>query len=164
MSETVILNSSQISRKLDRISYEIIEDNFDQTEIILVGLEIKGKIIADRICKKINDSSNIRASVISINLHSNDYEHTLNKLENKSVVLIDDILNTGKNMFKALYNLFPVNVHKIRTAVLINRSHKLFPINVDFFGLELSTIKEEYIHVKLNELDNTDLAVLKWLN
>lgn len=164
MSETVILNSSQINRKLDRISYEIIEDNFDQTEIILGGLQTKGKVIADRICKKINNSSNIQASVISINLSGSDFKQAFNHLENKSVVLIDDLLNTGKSMLKALYNLFPINVYKIRTAVLINRSHKLFPINVDFFGLELSTVKEEYIDVKLKELDNIDLAVLKWLN
>ena len=156
MKENKILNKEQIEAKIKRISYEIYEENFDDKSIIICGIEKNGSTIAKRIIKELKSICNINIEFISIEL---DKQKPLNsiktkyskiKIKDKSIILIDDVSNTGKTLTYVIKELIKFEPKKINTAVLVNRDHTLFPIKINFIGLSLSTSIKSHIEVKLN--------------
>ena len=157
MKENKILNKEQIEDKIKRISYEIYEENFDDKSIIICGIEKNGSIIAKRIIKELKSICNINIDFITIEL---DKQKPLNsiktkslkiKIKDKSIILIDDVSNTGKTLAYVIKELIKFEPKKINTAVLVNRDHTLFPIKINFIGLSLSTSIKSHIEVKLND-------------
>ena len=161
MKEKKILDKEQIQEKIKRISYEIYEENFDDKSILICGIEKNGSIIAKKIIKELESICDIKIEFISIDLNkkkplnSVKIKSSKNNIINKSIVLIDDVSNTGKTLIYVIKELIKFEPKKINTAVLVNRDHTLFPIKINFIGLSLSTSIKSHIEVKL---DNKDMG------
>ena len=159
MKEKKILDKEQIQEKIKRISYEVYEENFDDKSILICGIEKNGSIIAKRVIKELESICDIKIEFISINLNKKKPLNTVeiksskNNIKNKSIVLIDDVSNTGKTLIYVIKELIKFEPKKINTAVLVNRDHTLFPIKINFIGLSLSTSIKNHIEVKLGNKD-----------
>tara|TARA_Y100001954_G_scaffold110972_1_gene120286 strand:- start:212 stop:691 length:480 start_codon:yes stop_codon:yes gene_type:complete len=152
MDRKVILTKKQIENSIKRLSFEIIERNIKINDICLIGLEKNGYLIAKRIEKIISENTSKKISTLK--LSSNDGNFKLSKeieKKQKVVILIDDVLKSGKTIIYAIKYLLDFKIKKLRTLVLIDRNHNDFPVGLDFTGLKLSTTLEEHINVKLGE-------------
>lgn len=166
MKRELILNKNQIQQIINRIAYQILEDNFEENEVIVAGVWARGYRFALRLQTVLQQICAIKITVASILLDKESVNYDSNidiklvNLEKKAVILVDDVLSSGRNL--ALGSAFFLNtpIKKLRTAVLINRSHKLFPIATDFVGLELSTVLKEHVEVILNENNEEDAVYL----
>ena len=159
MKEKKILDKEQIQEKIKRISYEIYEENFEDKSILICGIEKNGSIIAKKIIKELESICDIKIEFMSINLNKKKPLNTVeiksskNNIKNKSIVLIDDVSNTGKTLIYVIKELIKFEPKKINTAVLVNRDHTLFPIKINFVGLSLSTSIKSHIEVNLGNKD-----------
>ena len=159
MKEKKILDKEQIQEKIKRISYEVYEENFDDKSILICGIEKNGSIIAKRIIKELESICDIEIEFMSINLNKRKPLNTVeiksskNNIKNKSIILIDDVSNTGKTLIYVIKELIKFEPKKINTAVLVNRDHTLFPIKINFIGLSLSTSIKSHIEVNLGNKD-----------
>jgi len=158
VEKTQILDNDELNQRIKRISYEIYENNLDEKELILAGISENGFALAKIFKKQLTLISplNIVVLKISINKAEPFSEETklasnANDLTNKSIILIDDVLNTGKTAAFALKALLDTNVKKIEFAVIINRSHKSFPVYPKYIGYELATTINENVDVQLNK-------------
>jgi pyrimidine operon attenuation protein/uracil phosphoribosyltransferase len=165
---TLILNKEQILQKSKRIAYQILEDNFDESHIVLVGIADRGYVFAQRLQKILQGfapDKEIELIKVTINKEKRSLEAStdlpVETANNKAVVVVDDVLNSGRTLAYALGAFINVPLKKMRTAVLIDRSHHQFPVNSDFYGQKLSTILKENVEVYLEEVDNQEDAA--WL-
>ena len=153
MQKKKILENTQILNKIKRISLQIIESNLDCSKIIICGIEKNGALLAEIICKELNLIS--KKNIIFCSMKMNKLNPTeniqlsidINECKDQSVVIVDDVLNSGKTLAYALKHFLDIQVESIKTAVLVNRSHKKFPINADFKGINLSTSLQNHVDV-----------------
>lgn len=154
--QIIILNSVQIDQKIRRIAYEIYENNYGIKELILAGICEQGEELANLLASIIEEISPIKTKVLKINLDKeNPSKHIPENnlptnLSNKVVVIVDDVLNTGKTLAYSLIPFLDQKIKKIEVAVLVNRSHTAFPISPKYTGYELSTTLSEHIIVKIS--------------
>ena len=154
MSE-IILTPEQIENKLERIAYQILEANGDNQTIIIAGVVSNGFAVAKRIIHhlKANSSKEILSCEIIINKKNprNPIQTTLtsNDYKDKSVVLVDDVLHTGTTLIYAVKHFLSVPLKQCKTAVLLDRNHKKFPIKADYKGVSLSTSINENVAVQV---------------
>lgn len=167
--KTLILNKEQILQKSKRIAYQILEDNFEESSIVLVGIADRGYIFAQRLQKILKDiapDKEIELIKVTIQKNKRSLEATtdipVESAANKAIVIIDDVLNSGRTLAYGLGAFINVPLKKMRTAVLVDRSHHQFPIFSDFYGLKLSTILKEHVEVCLEEFDKQEDSV--WLS
>ena len=159
-NKSLILNNDDIQKKIARISYQIIENYYDEKEVVLVGLSKRGFLFAEFIFKKLKEiNSKINFKLLELNINKNNpnqsnisVKPTID-LKNKKVILIDDVLNSGRTLMHAAAYLLNQNISKMNTIVLVDRRHRLFPIKADWVGLTLSTTLQEHIRVNF-EKDN----------
>ncbi len=160
----LILNSQQIQQKIDRIAYQILEDNFDEKEIIIAGMLPRGGFLAARLKKVLDHIAPFKSTLITIDLDR--FSTSLNaKIDadiqvcnDKVVIVVDDVLNSGKSLAYGFGVFLEIPLKKLRTVVLVDRNHKNFPVTTDYSGIALSTIIKEHIEVVLSE-DGDDDAV-----
>ena len=157
-SKTLILNAVQIQQKIDRIAYQIYENNFTEKEIIIAGIASRGYILAQRLSEKLQEISKIKITLASLTLDKEHPMETEVKLsldktlfEGKVVILVDDVLNSGKALIYGVAPFLKVRVKRITTVVLVDRNHNRFPIKADFVGLSLNTTLQEHISVELTK-------------
>ncbi|WP_274476347.1 phosphoribosyltransferase family protein [Mangrovimonas aestuarii] len=150
---SIILNHQDIQNKIRRIAYQIYEANVDESEVILAGIDSNGYELAKKLkrvlsqistispvlCKVIIDKKNPR-SPITTSISENEYS-------GKSVVLVDDVLNSGTTLIYGVKHFLDVPMKKFKTAVLVNRNHKKYPVKADFKGISLSTSLNEHVNV-----------------
>ncbi len=151
-----ILSKEKIDQIIRRIAYQIYENNMDE-EIVLVGIDGGGKKFATLLAESLKKISRKTSKCFTISINK---ENPLDKdikfngsdddLVDKSVVLCDDVLNSGKTLAYSLSTLLSVKVKKLTTAVLVLRSHGRFPIYANYKGYELSTTINEHVRVDLN--------------
>ncbi len=162
--KTEILNQQQIEQKIERIAYEIFEHSFSENKIYLGGIKGNGYTFAERLQTKlieISDSKSIENVVLfqvsldktnpsqdAISLSINEDE-----LKNSTVILVDDVINSGSTLLYATSKLLSQKVKTIKTAVLVNRTHRRFPILADFVGLNITTTLMDNISVAFGEPD-----------
>lgn len=158
-----ILNNAQVEQKIKRIAYEIYENNFKEKEVILAGIHDQGYAFADLLKTTLEDIASLKVNLIGVHLDKEaptQSEISLTcdekELKNKSIVLIDDVSNTGRTLAYSLKPFLSIKVKKIETAVLVNRSHTQFPISIQYTGYELSTSIMEHVEVQLK---NTEKVV-----
>jgi len=158
MQKTLILEPEQIKQKISRMAYEIAEENYDEKVIYLIGIKDQGYYIAESIAKVLKKISTIKPSLAALELDKKNPHLTnhrlgvdINELNNKVVILIDDVANTGKTLTYAIKPLLNILPKKISIAVLVDRKHKTFPISADHVGLSLSTTMQEHITVELSK-------------
>lgn len=161
--KTLILDKEQIRQKSIRIAYQILEDNFDEDTVVLVGIADRGYVFAQRLQKFLqNIAPDKEFLLIKINIEKEkrQLEATTDRpisiAENRAIVLIDDVLSSGRTLTYALGVFLNIPLKKMRIAVLIDRSHHLFPVVSDYYGLKLSTILKEHVEVILKEYDNEE--------
>lgn len=150
-----ILNDNQISQKILRLSWQVYEDNFSEKEITLVGIGDQGLLIAEQVKIHLNTISKLKTSVLKINVDRDkpfnkvNPELPKNEYSNKVIILIDDVLHSGKTLTYAFKNFLDTSIKKMAVLVLIDRNHNSFPVKANYVGLSLSTTLKEYIEVVL---------------
>ena len=153
MPKNYILDKETALKKLRRMAYEIIENNIGENEIILAGIRDSGSIIAKNIQQILNEISQFKTEIITISLDKKQpREVSLSKKINfndKVILLIDDVSNSGKTMLYALKPFLDFHPKKIQTLILVERTHKAFPIKPDYVGLSLATTIQEHIYVEV---------------
>jgi len=166
VNKLLILNKTQIKQKIDRMAYQVLEDNLNEKEIVLAGIIDQGYRIAKRLKKVIESISEIKVTLMKIEIDK-DSSHLeassdidINSVKNKVVILVDDVLNSGRTLAYGLGVFIDIPLKKLRTLVLIDRSHRNFPISSDFTGLEMSTLIKEHIEVVLDEKSKDDAVYL----
>ena len=169
-----LMDDKAIGRAITRISHEIIERNKGIEDIVLVGVKTRGVPIANRICKKIEqiEGTKISTGQIDITLYRDDLSQVdkdpvLNgsnidfDINNKIVVLVDDVLYTGRTVRSALDAIMDIGRPKsIQLAVLVDRGHRELPIRADYVGKNVPTSKTEIIAVNLSEIDSEDSVTI----
>lgn len=170
-----ILDDKAMDRSLTRLAHEIIERNKGIKDIIIVGILTRGKPLAKRISKKISEIENTEVPVenIDITMYRDDLskvgkEPIVNevnkfKVNDKKIVLVDDVIYTGRTVRAAMDALMDRGRPKtIQLAVLVDRGHRELPISPDFVGKNVPTSKNEVIKVRLKEVDDLDeVAIYK---
>jgi pyrimidine operon attenuation protein/uracil phosphoribosyltransferase len=162
----LILNQQQIQQKIDRIAYQILEDNYDEDEIIIAGILPRGNHIAARLKKILDEIAPFKSRIISIEVDKQssslkaNIDFEVNECIDKAVILVDDVLNTGKTLAYGFGVFIDVRLKKLRTAVLVDRNHKNFPMTTDYAGIALSTVLKDRVDVYLTENGLEDAVYL----
>ena len=152
-----IMDQKHIQKTIKRISYQIYETNSEENELVLAGIKENGLELATRIQKELKKISDLDVVLIEIKMDKKNprdkisVSQSISFCENKSVVVVDDVLNTGRTLIYAVKKFLSIKLKKIQTAVLVNRNHKNFPIKGDFKGISLSTSIKEHINVRFGK-------------
>ncbi len=171
----MIFGEAEIDKAIDKIYHEIMERHPDLSQLGLVGIRTGGKYIADRIRKRIQDDKEMEApiGIVDITFYRDDWTRMSQYPEVKStnipfpldetqVVLVDDVLFTGRTIRGAMDALMDFGRPKrIELAVLIDRGHREFPIKADYVGINLSTSPHESVNVYLKEIAQLDWVALE---
>jgi len=157
MDKNKILDYHLVKKKIRRISLQIIESNSIEDEIIIAGIENNGYIIAKKICNEIKKISDKKIQLCSIKIDKKNPRKEITvslveeQYENKSVVIVDDVLNSGSTLMYAVKYFLDTKLKKLKTAVLVDRNHKKYPIKADYKGLSLSTSIQNHVEVSIND-------------
>jgi pyrimidine operon attenuation protein/uracil phosphoribosyltransferase len=152
MSKVKILDTTQIQQKLNRLAFEVYENNFSEKELLVVGIDGNGYKIATHLSEKLKKISPLKITLGKIKLNKDkpwegepivDFDEKA--FVNKTVILVDDVLNSGKTLMYAVRLFLEKPVKKINTVILVDRSHTRFPVKADYVGLTLSTTLQEHI-------------------
>lgn len=156
----LILNNKQINQKIRRISYQIFEANSNEQEVIIAGIIGNGFVLAEKIVAVLETISNLKVTLCKVNIDKSnplgDITTTINEADyqDKSVVLVDDVLNSGTTLIYGVKHFLNVPLKQFKTAVLVNRNHKKYPVKADFKGTSLSTSLKEHIQVEFSDNDS----------
>jgi pyrimidine operon attenuation protein/uracil phosphoribosyltransferase len=161
-SQLLILDKKQIQQKINRMAYQILEDNLNEKEIVLAGIWDRGYKLALRLKGVLEDIAGLKIIMLRIDLEKDNSrlvattDQDVTKVKNKVIILVDDVLNSGKTLAYG-FGVFLNTPHKkIRTLVLVDRSHKIFPIATDFVGLQMATVLKEHVDVVLDVAGQED--------
>ena len=153
MNQNIILNHLEIEHKIKRIAYQIYETFVEEDEIILAGIASNGYTFAKKISQVLNEISDLKITLCEVKIDKqnpfNGITTSISKetYTNKSIVLVDDVLHSGTTLIYGVKHFLEMPVKKIKTAVLVDRNHKKFPVKVDFKGISLSTSSKEHVQV-----------------
>jgi pyrimidine operon attenuation protein/uracil phosphoribosyltransferase len=153
--ENRILTHQQIQHKIRRIAYQIYEANVEEKQLIIAGIDGGGLQFAKKLqrvlkeitqadiilCKVMMNKKDPLKSGVSTSLPEEEYK-------NRSVVLVDDVLNSGTTLIYGVHHFLRTPLKQLKTAVLVNRNHKKYPVKADYKGISLSTSLQEHIHVE----------------
>lgn len=155
MSE--VLNHKQVGQKITRMAFEIYERNLNSAGVVFAGITGMGMTLANLLATELKKISPMRVEVVEVILDKkavskSEVELSQNlELSKKTIILVDDVLNTGKTLVYAMKPFLGQEIHKMEIAVLVNRSHGLFPVRPDYTGYELATTLSEHIRVDFSE-------------
>ena len=164
IENNLILDNVKIKQKIKRIAYQIYESNSNEDEVIIAGIVGNGYILAEKIVNELKAISSINAIICKVNINKKkplDIVTTsldIKDYKNKSLVLVDDVLNSGTTLIYGVKHFLDVPLKQFKTAVLVNRNHKKYPVKADFKGVSLSTSIKEHVQVDFSE--NNDKAYL----
>ena len=151
-TRTCILNKQAINQKMKRMALEIAEQNIDEKELVIAGINGNGEIVARVLTEELKKVQLFKTEIVTIRLNKKDLLNvTLNNdidINNKVVIIVDDVANTGRITLYACKPFLNARPKKIQTLALVERSHKLFPIQIDYKGLSVSTTLQEHIDVE----------------
>jgi pyrimidine operon attenuation protein/uracil phosphoribosyltransferase len=158
MSKVKILSTQQIQQKLNRLAFEVYENNFSEKELLIVGIDGNGYKIAQNLVNLLGSISPLKLKLGKITINKDEpwngepvTDFDEKDYVKKCVVLVDDVLNSGKTMMYAVKLFLDKPVKKINTLVLVDRSHSRFPVKADFVGLSLSTSLQEHIEADFSK-------------
>ena len=149
----IILNSEQIENKIRRIAYQIYESNVDEKVLILAGISKSGYLFAQKLKKVLDQISDLEVVLCEVMVDKKNplkpVKTSLSSSEytNRSIILADDVLNSGATLIYGVKHFLEVPVKRFKTAVLVDRSHKKYPVKADFKGISLSTSLHEMVQV-----------------
>jgi|SRR6187401_2002631 len=152
-----ILDQGQIRQKIKRLAIEILENNFEEKTIILIGINNNGNGFAKHLVAELKKITDISISLFNVRLNPAaplsspiEIDAPIESLKGKSIILIDDVANTGRTIFYACKPILDIIPRKLEVAVLIDRKHKTFPIYPKYVGLSLATTLKEDIELQIN--------------
>lgn len=157
MSENRILNNQEIEHKIKRIAYQIYETFVGEETIIIAGIASNGFIFANKISQALESISDIKVTLCEVTIDKQNPSQpiltSISKEEytNKGLVLVDDVLNSGTTLVYGVKHFLDVPLRKFKTAVLVDRNHKKYPVKADFKGISLSTSSLEHVQVVFDE-------------
>ncbi|MFN2261412.1 MAG: phosphoribosyltransferase family protein [Psychroflexus sp.] len=160
---TLILNAEDIRIKIKRIALQIVENSINEKEIVIAGIAKNGFILAKLIADDISEISDLKVQICEVRI---DKKNPLNNVEaslkpeaykNKTLILVDDVLNSGSTLIYACKHFLEVPLKQFKTAVLVDRNHKKFPIKADFKGISLSTSLNEMVEVSFGNSPKAEL-------
>lgn len=160
MSKNIILNNQEIEHKTRRIAYQIYETFVEEEEVIIAGISKSGYVFAEKIAQMLTSISELKVTLCEVHIDknnpSNEITTSLNKsqYENRGLVLVDDVLNSGTVLAYGIRFFLDVPLKKFKTAVLVDRNHKKYPVKADFKGISLSTSLQEHVQVVFEKDDN----------
>jgi len=174
-STTKLFDKTDIGRMISRLTHEIVEKNDDPENLVLIGILSRGEPLAQRIKKNIGEltQKSVDLGTVNISFHRDDFMERLVvpqvkgtdisfSLDKKTVVLVDDVLYTGRTIRAAIDELLSFGrPSKIQLAVLVDRGHREMPIKADFVGKNIPTNEGEHVNVYLHEVDGKDLVELR---
>lgn len=163
--KTRVLNHRQIEQKLDRIAYEIIENNNEVEKLILIGIHGNGFQIAKDIANRLKKISHqeIQTGELRIDKkkpleHPIELSFPIEEIKHQTVILVDDVINSGRTMQYGLMKLLEHPLDRIKTVALVDRKHRKYPIRCNYVGLTLSTTLQDRIEVELEKERNAYLV------
>jgi pyrimidine operon attenuation protein / uracil phosphoribosyltransferase len=158
VEKSLILDSDLVKQKIRRMAFEVYEHNFKEKNIVIAGIDGQGYVLAKLLAKQIESISPVEVKLVKISLDKQAPEQSeisldcdLKELKKKSIVMVDDVLNTGRTFAYGMKPFLNIEVKKIEIAVLINRGLSLFPIHAQFSGYEVSTTIKDHIEVILSK-------------
>lgn len=157
MGKNIILTNQQIEHKIRRIAFQIYETFVDEEEIVLAGIASNGFMLAKKIAAALTEISDISILLCEVRIDKkNPFSAVKTSLkpeeyQDKGLVLVDDVLNSGTTLIYGVRHFLEVPVKKFKTAVLVDRNHKKYPVKADFKGISLSTSYMEHVKVVLKE-------------
>lgn len=165
-NQVLILNKKQIQQKINRIAYQIFEDNLAEKSLVIAGIWERGYKLAVRLQKVLEEISDFKVTLLRVDLEKESSKLVAktdlseSSWKNEVIILVDDVLNSGKTLAYGLGVFLNTPHKKIRTVVLVDRSHKIFPIATDFVGLELATVLKEHVDVIMDVPGEEDRVYL----
>lgn len=153
MSQNTILTHEQINHIVKRMAYQIYETFIDEESITMAGIASNGYVLAAKIAKEIELISSIKVTLCEVKMDKNNPNSTVTtsiqaeKYQNKGLVLVDDVLNSGTTLIYGVKHFLEVPISKFKTVVLVDRNHKKYPVKADFKGISLSTSSKEHVTV-----------------
>ena len=178
MTETKIMDTKGIARSINRIAHEILEHNSGAKDMVIVGIRTRGAYIAERLAKAIKriEKTELPVGAVDITMYRDDVTIRLEQpiiqktnlpfsIDDRIVILVDDVLYTGRTVRAALNELMDYGRSRcIQLAVLIDRGHRELPIRADYVAIQLQTFRGENVIVKLKEYDKEDTVILQQNN
>ncbi|MFI5150129.1 MAG: phosphoribosyltransferase family protein [Bacteroidia bacterium] len=157
-TKSLILNSAKIAQKIERIAWEILENNFSETELVMVGIQANGFTLAERIAASLQKISGIHVHLYAITINKKQpldeparFDIPISELKGKVIIVVDDVLNSGKTLLYGIKPFLDIPVKRLQTAVLVDRKHNRYPVKSDYTGLSLATTLKEHISVELDK-------------
>lgn len=154
-TKSYILDGDAVKRKIRRMALEIAEQNSEEKEFIFAGIVGNGVLVAQSVADELKNILPVPVSVVIIQLNKKDplevSIHPQTSIEGKVIIIADDVANTGRTMFYALKPFLQAYPKKLQTLVLVERSHKQFPIQTDYTGLTIATTLQEHIAVEASD-------------
>ena len=151
-----ILNDSQVKQIMKRLAYQVYEKNFNEKELIIGGIKGRGMVVAQMLQEQLGEICKLKTVLLEVSLNKETpseqqvtVDNTQVKLADKTILVVDDVLNTGKTLLYALVPFVKAKSKTIQTLVLVDRNHKAFPVSADFIGTSLSTTLQEHISVSI---------------
>ncbi len=160
MSKNIILNHQEIEHKIKRIAFQIYETFSNENDIIIAGIANNGFLFAKKIAVVLEQISPIKATLCEVFIDKNNPKATIltsidaKDYQNKNLVLVDDVLNSGTTLVYGVKHFLEVDLKKFKTAVLVDRNHKKYPVKADFKGISLSTSLLEHVNVVFEDNNN----------
>jgi len=156
--KTLILDAIQVKQKIRRMAFEIYEHNFKEKQMVLAGIEGQGYVLAGLLAKQLESISPVAVTLVKIGIDKSAPQQSevlldcaSKDIRKKVIILVDDVLNTGRTFAYSLKPFLTIDVKKIEIAVLVNRSHTQFPIYPQYTGYELATSLKEHVEVILGK-------------
>lgn len=160
MSKNIILTNQEIEHKIKRIAYQIYETFVDEEEVVIAGIASNGSLFAQKIARALSEIATLKISLCEVKVDKQNPQLPIHtsltpaEYQNKGLVLVDDVLNSGTTLIYAVRHFLDVPLKKFKTAVLVDRNHKKYPVKADFKGISLSTSLLEHVQVVFD--DNGD--------
>jgi pyrimidine operon attenuation protein / uracil phosphoribosyltransferase len=157
---TLLIDHARVQRKLERIAIQLCEETWSEKKLVVVGIAPRGLLLAQRLVALVGKVSKARIELVELTLDKDDpltgpvsLSIPLAQLQDRTVVLVDDVLMSGRTLMHAAAHLVQVKLTKLTTVVLVDRRHRAYPIRADIVGLTLSSTLQEHISVELGATD-----------
>lgn len=164
---SLIIDKAKLKQKIIRLAYEIVEDQFEEDEICLVGIKDGGYQVANILKKEIQKIKAVEVSISSLQLNKANplvspakLSKDISYFEGKAVIIVDDVANSGRTIFYAFQHFLNIIPKTVKVAVLVDRKHKKFPVHCNYVGTSLGTTIKEHIEVVFNGT-NVEAAYLE---
>ncbi len=156
--KSLVLNAAQVAQKIRRIAFEIYENNFSEKTLVLAGIDGQGYAFARILEKELKAISSLKITLAKVSLDKLlpvqsevTLDMPMSEMKKKCIVLIDDVLNSGRTLAYAMKPFLTIEVKRIEVAVLVNRSHTVFPIVPTYSGFALATTLTDHVEVMLGK-------------